>query len=785
MDIDDDDKVIDFSKHKQFKVNTVKSLGFDDLTAGDESGLWASEIKAHIDSQNLKGLFFTEDWVFIILDLISDYVSRSPMKILKTSTNQDGKKVDEIIDSHPVLTILDEPNEFQEYSQFIYNYCVELDLMGNALVFYASSTKNLHIIPAETVTLDFDKTGNISGYVVTGDMNNPFKQQSSGQMFFKKKQVWHQRRPNPKTPLWGLSPFIPNTKSILFNRYSQDWLNSFYLKGATPTVALSMDKAVDEKSALRFLRSFEMAHTGRRNQRRPLVLPKGVSIETLSIPIAEQNLPELVRMNREVILNILRVPKHAVSLAETGSLGSEEFKQALRFFYESAIIPKQKKIEGHLTRKFKGEGLLEEDERLIFDNSDVEVLRDDMLKKAELATSLLQIWTPNEIRAELWDKEPILNGDTIRDSRPQLPQFQQSLESRQPHEELAQEPSGEVEEQEEVIIEESKAIIIEDNYKIIDEDDEDDLVMQPKEYRETVLKTIIDKYSEHLAFRAKQNLEIIKTVDEKIKEFWTEIFKEWSLRAVEVAEKELGKAPARQKANADEIPTKIPSKRRLKKLLENALEESSEEYLNFFIDSFDQVVSDSYDVQTSVVTDGDNLAAIEALKAKNAKGRRVLLEARGISSFSQISATQTEAIMKVIEQGVKDKIPLRDIGTKISERFTNITQGKAEMIARTEALTAVSIGKQAAMKDALKIIPDMVKVWINLGDLRVRGRPDGLYPDAQYDHWDLQGETKEINEPFSNGLDYPRDVKGAPGNTIGCRCDFLMVPREDLESLDV
>lgn len=777
-----DEKIIDIAKRRPYQVDTVKHLGYDDITQDDLSGgVWTAEIQAFLESQNLKALFYSEDWVFITLDLVSDYLSRSPMVVIKESMNEDGSVDEQIIKAHPVLTILDQPNEFQEYSQWMYNYCVELDLMGNTIVYYAEQKQNLFIIPAESVVLDFDDNGKHAGYIVSADGGNPFHLQTDGRMNFKKSQIWHQRRPNPKSMLWGLSPFIPNRKNILFNRYSGDWLNSFYQKGAMPTVALSMDRAVDEKSAMRFLRSFEMAHTGRRNMRRPLVLPKGVSVEALSIPISDQQLPDLIKMNRENILNILRVPKHAVSLAEAGSLGSEEHKQALKFFYESAIIPKQNKIQDHLTRKFREAELLLEDERLAFDNTDIEVLREDMLAKAELAQKLAGIWTPNEIRESLWSMEPKEGGDSISvgvsAGGPLGPFAGQQLSNEEDQGQSEIEPISETEKEESDEVIEDKALW--------DEDD-DDLKPQSKDYRETVVKAVVDKHSEHLAFRAKQNLQIIETVDTKTQKFIKDLFAGWAKTALKVVEKELKKAPARQKAlDDDDVPLKIPSKRRLRKLLDNALDESNADYLDFFTDSFNQVVSDSYDVQTQIVPDGENKEALAALKEENEKRRKRLLEVRGIDSFANIKRTQTDAIMREVEKGVKDKTPLRDIGTNIAKRFENISQGKAEMIARTEALTAVSIGKQAALQDAQKAVPGgFVKVWINLGDLRVRGNPAGLYPNSKADHWVLQGETKEIDEPFSNDLMYPRDVKGPPEQTIQCRCDFLMVPREDLESLE-
>jgi HK97 family phage portal protein len=404
---------------KLYEVENVKHLNAD-FDQDMSTGIWDQEIKAFMEATTLKGLFFSEDWVFMILDLIAESVASSPMVVKRTVGETDGKAEIETIDEHPALTLIKNPNEFQEYATFIYNYVIELDLMGNALLHYARNRQTLNIIPAENVSLKMDDKGGFAGYEIFQDM--AFEEQLTGRgMFFTRQNVWHQRRPNPKSMLWGLSPFVPTRKNVLFNRYTSDWLNSFYLKGATPTVSLSMERNVDEKSALRFLRSFEQAYTGVRNMRRPLVLPKGVTAETMSPTVADQQLIELINKNRENIINILRVPKHALSLAESGSLGSEEHKQALRYFYTAAIMPTQNKIAEHFTRKMKASRLLEENEVLCFDNSEVEPLRDDMLKKAELSNSLLSIMSANEIRKDLWDKEPIEGGDSLQSAVQQQP----------------------------------------------------------------------------------------------------------------------------------------------------------------------------------------------------------------------------------------------------------------------------------------------------------------------------------------------------------------------------
>ena len=68
-------------------------------------------------------------------------------------------------------------------------------------------------------------------------------------------------------------------------------------------------------------------------------------------------------------------------------------------------------------------------------------------------------------------------------------------------------------------------------------------------------------------------------------------------------------------------------------------------------------------------------------------------------------------------------------------------------------------------------------MWLNSEDLRVRGNPNGKFPNAKDDHWEMQGEIIEKGQTFSNGLEYPRDVKSDdPAKVINCRCTMALLP---------
>jgi uncharacterized protein with gpF-like domain len=60
------------------------------------------------------------------------------------------------------------------------------------------------------------------------------------------------------------------------------------------------------------------------------------------------------------------------------------------------------------------------------------------------------------------------------------------------------------------------------------------------------------------------------------------------------------------------------------------------------------------------------------------------------------------------------------------------------------------------------------KEWISVNDRRRRAS-----------HAVLEGQVREVNEPFSNGLMFPGDPNGSADETINCRCNIVLVPRRD------
>jgi HK97 family phage portal protein len=757
------------------EVGRMKSVDFDTLTSDDVgAGMWDAEFKAFMDTITLKGLFFHEDWVFILVDMVADHIAMSPLKVYKRKM-VDGREYHDELPNHSLGELLEQPNEYQEYEAWMYNYAVEYCLMGNTIQWRMKKSDQIMILPTETVMLRFGQDAALEQYVVT--TTNGFAGDTiSDGMTFKPKDIWHHRRPNPASLMWGLSPFIANRKALLFNRYTQDYLNSFYLKGATPGLALKMEKNVAEDSAMRFLRTFETSHTGRRNMRRTIMLPKGVDVKTITPNIGDQRLVEMINSNREKILNTLRVPKHALSLAENGSLGSEEHKVALKFFYTSAIIPLQKKIARYLTRRFREENRLRPNEFLAFCNDEVEALREDEMKRAQLGQALKEQWTLNEIRTEIHNKPPVDGGDaypgtTGNSTQPDVPNSGTHNPPPDAAGADAKKPGA--------------GAGAGDPKKPDKPDPADGEDQAAKAIRVAQAKIIEEGFAEQIAAHNKALDDAVDGQMEGATALWLAAIATLAEDSVRVVKKALKRVPAAVKANDGEPPAHMPPKDKLRASLEDEFGKTAEAVATQQADMLSPVAENGYTVGTKAIVNAEARDELDALRAEGEDGRKLLLKARGIKTFDGLTQDATGRVLEVVANGVEAQKTVQQITNDLVDNFTELGQSRAELIARTEVLTAASIGQAAAMDAAKEIIDDLVKVWITAGDARVRGTPGGVWK-SKGNHFKLHGDVVPVDEPFDNGLRYPRDPRARiPHEVVNCRCSWLVVSAKDLGTLNI
>ena len=126
-----------------------------------------------------------------------------------------------------------------------------------------------------------------------------------------------------------------------------------------------------------------------------------------------------------------------------------------------------------------------------------------------------------------------------------------------------------------------------------------------------------------------------------------------------------------------------------------------------------------------------------------------------------IRSTLTQALM----QGWSIPKTAEKIKANLEDNANN-----AVRIARTEILRANSIARYDSMQHAVSMGLITKKTWDATKDTRTRES-----------HATIDGETVVFNEPFSNGLLFPRDPAGPPEEVINCRCELI----PDIGGLDI
>jgi len=152
------------------------------------------------------------------------------------------------------------------------------------------------------------------------------------------------------------------------------------------------------------------------------------------------------------------------------------------------------------------------------------------------------------------------------------------------------------------------------------------------------------------------------------------------------------------------------------------------------------------------------------------------VEESGLLKAEGINETTNDKLRDKLNQAISDGITNGDTINTIKNSILDVCDGvydemdstRAELIARTETAASVNAGSFMTAKASGMT----QKQWLSVQDDRTRGNN----PKDEFDHVNADGETVDIDEPFtSTGEDmmYPLDPNGSAGNVCQCRCSCL------------
>lgn len=138
---------------------------------------------------------------------------------------------------------------------------------------------------------------------------------------------------------------------------------------------------------------------------------------------------------------------------------------------------------------------------------------------------------------------------------------------------------------------------------------------------------------------------------------------------------------------------------------------------------------------------------------------------------TDIMGTVREDMIDLFQKAENEGWSYEYLATKL------LREGLAKRRARVIARTEVHRGAMAGSVQGANTLEYVVqKEWLSGHDNRVR-----RVPRDKYDHRKLNGEVKEMHEPFVNQepIMFPGDPEASKGNTIQCRCVLNYIPKRD------
>lgn len=224
---------------------------------------------------------------------------------------------------------------------------------------------------------------------------------------------------------------------------------------------------------------------------------------------------------------------------------------------------------------------------------------------------------------------------------------------------------------------------------------------------------------------------------------------------------------ARQDADMQHVIYQVEYQKSLKGQIEAIIEqlhsnnfESVSEYITKSYE--DGFVGTMYDLQGQGIP---LIIPIDQEAVSAAIQHETKLSANLYASFGKDLGDLKKKISGEISRGIATGQMFSEIARNISG-YARISRNNAARIARTEGHRIQNRAAMNACGKAKEKGADVVKQWDASLDKKTRKS-----------HRKVDGEIRELDEPFSNGLMYPGDPNGRASEVINCRCALLQRAR--------
>ena len=669
--------------------------------------------------------------------------STPELKLWKT--NKDGEP-EEVIES-PALTLFRRPNEFMTGREFRFAISAWWDLTGNAFLVFDPNKKEILIPRTAQMKVIPDKNDFIAGYIY---FPNPDIYDQA--IPIPKELVLHIKDWNPADPWYGMSRVRSGDSELALDYYSTEWNKKFFENGAMPAGIIQVKGLSNEKQWRQFREAWYEEHGTDGGKNLNNLLKMAFVNENINFIKAgdsqkdmEMNL--MRRYEREQILAMMDVPPMLGGVFEFANYANA--REQRRSFWLEGIIPRLKFFEDALNEIFiprfrqGNQGFYFE-----HDLSEVEALQETF---RETVDSIVPLWNSGLIKRNLALAK--LGLESVPDEENDYKQLGLDFGFSDSEDETLDMSEENMKKKMDRILRQRAPGLFSGQS-----------VSQPK--------IIINNAPSANGYQSRQEVGL-ETLEIPASD--SENYRSWMWKRFDRSLRKQEQLMAETVVRFMNLQLKRVLKRMDEYLGRSAKKREtlfSEDMAGFI---FDLIVENGQltDALTRRYRIVIKNAATEALgDLEDAVPIEVDFDIK-VERIAQYIAERTnlvkgindityrklkEIVIQVVQEG-KTVIDLRD---EIRGMFKDMTAGRAMTIARTETVGAYNFGTVEAWRQSGVV---QTKTWLSARDDRVRDS-----------HKELDGETVPLDQIFSNGLEFPGQTGGAPGEVINCRCNLLSKP---------
>jgi HK97 family phage portal protein len=782
----------------------LRDLEFKSFSTADSSsslGGMVGIVDEYYDKAMLQRLYTTETWFFIAVHTIAKTIAALPVslekrkKINQNITQSDGT-TDRIqketwIDAsaEPEYDILCKPNHLQSSVEFWMLVIIDLMATGDAFIFVDQGDPTEQMLEDEKTpegrlrrAISKVRKSNVRGlYRLSSGLVRPQPAQHDtkvlggyqvnteyGVFNFDVEDVIHIRLPNPADPFYGLSPIIAVMKNLLIDKYSAEHMIRFYKQGARLGGVINTEKKLTKDQLVRLERVFESNFTGKRNHHKTLILPEGMKYQTIEQNPGETSLIEFMKANKEPILAAYNMPPVKVGLLDGATFANAMIQD--KTYYNDTIKPICRIVEESINQHGSILPKLRE-LRFKFSFAEIEALKEDELNKATTAAKMLESGLSiNEVREKVWKLPPVEGGKLVpaieknKAPAPFIPfgksasDIDTKTEATNTQNDTAAlsdvKPTGTTFESR---VSELVAQAVGQNI--------DAATAVPK----AIAQALVEGFTPTAAPPAEQEKKTEQTaISPYTKEYLIDFQKATSGDGVNhLIEERLTETREFFGRMEKFFLKKIKKAKSLQTKADDTLtDEDMEEFLQ-------KEMKRVYESDMKALRHGYKQSIqSRPLTFPNERAQKIL-QKNGAKHITSITETTRKQIKNVIADSFGDQVAPGEIASRIRDVFDNISTGRAMTIARTETLSAVSVGQDLKAQEFKAAYPKeaarMKRIWISAQDEKVRDN-----------HQDYDGKMVELGEEFAPGLKFPRDPDCTDaGEVINCRCTSIEYFPED------